>query len=453
MHSEDLRHSQSNNFYEVSSVNDELAADNKPQDLSVTDLTNFFLKDEVTPISNNQFNIGKDGNALQKSITGSEGTILDTASQAFKSSNAKRIKKHRCTYPDCNKMFSRPSVLKEHIQTKHLNIRKYKCTECDQRYTKKLHLQRHYISAHSIDNKPFKCTFCDKKLLTKQHLETHERTHTKPFRCKFNDQCEAGFTTQKLLDGHVERAHLSKHEEKLTCQFCKQKLQSPSKLQQHILKKHNDSSCLLPVSQEDKKLIDFQMSLKIKRYQCSTTDCNKTFTTWSLYQQHMKNDHPKLECLICKKKCVGETGLQMHMMVHDDSMINKIWKCLICQEKFAKKNELSEHCKSSHELDIGHNTEQPHEDGEDDEYIVRKKIKTTNLDLWKSNIKILNKINSGESMAEVLLNSLGKKYQCSVPNCYRKFKNKETYQIHLEKHEDYIKKMSSLERKDDGKED
>lgn len=56
-------------------------------------------------------------------------------------------------------------------------------------------------------------------------------------------------------------------------------------------------------------------------------------------------------------------------------------------------------------------------------------------------------------MAEVLLNSLGKKYQCSVPNCYRKFKNKETYQIHLEKHEDYIKKMRSLESKDDGKED
>jgi len=439
-----LRHQngESDKEENIALIGENIDSRTKPQDLSVNDLTTFFLQDEVTPVGINDAN---SQNEMQRSITASEISVLDTASQTFKSSNAKRLKKHKCTYPDCNKLFSRPSVLKEHIQTKHLNIRKYNCTECEQGYTKKLHLQRHYISAHSIENKPFSCSFCDKKLLTKQHLDTHERTHTKPFRCKFNDQCEAGFTTQKLLDGHIERAHLSKHEERLTCQFCKQKLQSPSKLQQHIFKNHNDSDTISMTSEEDKKLIQFQMSLKIKRYQCSTTDCSKTFNTWSHYQQHMKHDHPKLECLICKKKCVGEKGLQMHMMVHDDSMINKIWKCLICQEKFAKKNELSEHCKISHDLDVGHNTEETYQNINEDTFVMRKKIKTTDVDLWKSNIKILNKIDNGESMAEVLLNSLGKKYQCTVPNCYRKFKIKENYDKHLEKHNEYIKKMSLLE--------
>lgn len=424
--------------------------------MTVDELSNYFLQEE-------QENTGPNPAETQESpstpsICNSDISLLDTASQGFKSSGAKRAKTHRCTYPGCFKSFTRPSILKEHVQVKHLNIRKYKCDECGSAYTKKLHLQRHYISSHAIEDKPFTCTFCEKKLLTKQQLETHLRTHIKPFKCAFNDQCDAGFTTAKLLEAHVERAHVSKHEERLTCNICKKKSQSPSKLRQHILKGHcgnnaeSDSNSVF-----DNNFLMLQNSLKLKKYQCSSHECSRSFNTWTLLQQHMKKDHPKLQCLICKKKCVGDEGLQRHMMIHDESMSNKIWKCLICENKFAKKQELLHHCKELHELDIDENqhflSKVDKEDstitdsaskfnanGVGKDLIKKKQIKKTEFDLWKSNIKILNKIEQGDSMAEVLLNSIGKKYECNIKNCYRKFKKKENYETHLKKHEEYIEK-------------
>lgn len=446
----------------------QLIEDEPLQQMSFTDLSNYFVKEEQE--KEEKLNNSKNGKLLNTpSISNSDISILDTASQSFKSSGAKRAKIHKCSYPNCGKSFTRPSILKEHIHVKHLNIRKYKCDECGLAYTKKLHLQRHYISSHAIEDKPFACSFCNKKLLTKQHLETHERTHVKPFKCEFNDQCDAGFTTAKLLETHIQRAHVSKHEERLTCQFCKKKYQSPSKLRQHLLKGHNSDNQQLTEKIEkdgnsafDNNLLILQKSLKQKKYQCSSHGCSKSFNTWSLLQQHMKNDHPKLQCLICNKKCVGEQGLQMHMMIHDENMSNKIWKCLICENKFAKKLELVDHCKEIHQLDIDQHKqfltkiEENEEENKMDEDLVntmddykksitiKKKVRKTDVDLWKSNIKILNKIDNGDSMAEVLLNSIGKKYECRIKNCYRKFKRKENYETHLKKHEEYIEKMALI---------
>ncbi|XBW35262.1 hypothetical protein QEN19_000827 [Hanseniaspora menglaensis] len=435
--------------------------------MTVEQLTTFFLEEEKEKTREFKNNASLN----TPSLSDSDISILDTASQSFKSSNAKRAKTHQCPYVDCLKLFTRPSILTEHVQIKHLNIRKYKCDECGMAYTKKLHLQRHYLSSHAIDDKPFACSFCEKKVLTKQHLQTHERTHTKPCKCDFNDQCDASFTTAKLLESHIQRAHISQHEEKLTCHFCKKKYQSPSKLNQHVIKEHNSAkefdnlACkILDNNRVDKNLLNLQKTLKQKRYLCTTHECNKSFNTWSLYQQHMKNDHPKLQCLICTKKCVGEQGLQMHMMIHDETMSNKIWKCLICENKFAKKLELILHCKDIHEVDIDQNKqlatkvdkkkEQSTDylsagigsnNSEDSSLIsVKKNVKKTDLDLWKSNIKILNKIDNGDSMAEVLLSSIGKKYECRIKNCYRKFKRKENFETHLKKHKEYVEKMALI---------
>ncbi|CCE63865.1 hypothetical protein TPHA_0G00270 [Tetrapisispora phaffii CBS 4417] len=400
------------------------------------------------------------------------------------STSSRRIKKYFCEYDGCNKSFARPSTLTEHQQSIHLGIKNHSCDVCGSKFSRKSHLERHLIS-HSAE-KPFHCSFCDKGLTTRQQLKRHEITHSKSFQCTF-EGCAESFYKHPQLRAHV----LSVHLEKLKCQFCGKSFQRPYRLKNHLTKHHN------PEVENP--------------YPCSYNNCTKNFKTWTALQRHLKNDHPKVRCEVCDKPCVGESGLKMHMKIHDDKLVIKNWKCNICEHElldedlkseeksFAKKNELLNHYRKEHndhipdELLIDFNTDEDqifrendvsvsnrdssgianHNNFDTDDNNVRKKRKLTDsmiilneeklgrcingddmtceLALSSNNSDLRNyETKKGTNALSLLMDTVGRKLSCYFPGCRRTFKTKERFDKHISKHNIHQLKLKIALEKEQG---
>ncbi|KAH3902432.1 related to Transcription factor IIIA [Saccharomycodes ludwigii] len=370
--------------------------------------------------------------SLTKQLRECDRTSAVTARTA---TSSKRIKTYYCHYEGCNKVFTRPCQLTEHQQIVHHEVRQFVCPECGNSYTRKHHLERHLVS-HTGET-PFHCSICNKGVVTRQQLKRHEITHTKSFICEI---CGESFYKHPQLRSHRMRVH----EKKLTCQICGKNFQRPYRLNNHMDKHHNPNM-------EDK-------------YRCNMISCTKSFPTWTSLQLHIKNDHPKFKCAICGKYCIGEKGLQMHMTVHDESMVIRSWKCMLCVKDFAKKNDLLNHLNLVHSTDGDAlrykeqelsketnmlsnkpNIEVEKKQNDKKKPTLKTALRTNDLDSIRSEINLKNHIKDGKSTLSLLLHSVGKKYNCIYSGCYRKFKTKERFDRHIEKHKIHELKLKELE--------
>ncbi|CCH59331.1 hypothetical protein TBLA_0B04960 [Henningerozyma blattae CBS 6284] len=346
-----------------------------------------------------------------------------------------RAKTYFCSYKDCEKVFTRPSLLTEHQLSFHQGIKQFTCDICQKSYSRMYHLERHLIS-HSTE-KPFHCSFCNKGVTTKQQLKRHEITHTKSFKCTYLG-CDQSFYKHPQLRSHI----LAVHEQKLSCKICSKTFQRPYRLKNHMIKHHNP--------------------LNEKPYQCSFTSCSLNFKTWSQLQSHIKNDHPKLKCPICGKPCVGEQGLQMHILIHDDSMVIRNWKCHTCTTptSFAKKNDLVQHYIECHDNKIPIELQSdnlPEEvlqssasksSTELPSPMAKKRKIINNFQSIKSEINLENMIyTQGKSGKDLILMAAGKIFKCTFPKCYRTFKTEERFNTHISKHKIHLLKLKIMQEK------
>lgn len=237
-----------------------------------------------------------------------------------------RPKNYLCDFPGCLKAYSRPSLLEQHIRT-HYGYRPFKCRvpTCEESFMRKDHLERHMLKHVGEEDKPFHCSVCGRGVNSKQHLKRHEKTHYKSFVCTY-DGCSESFHKHQSLKAHIRAVHegLSGH----VCRVCGKQFNRPSRLVDHMEKHHSETAKLM----------------------CDFPGCYQTFRVWSALQLHVKTEHPRLECEICGKKCVGATGLANHMKIHDENTVIKLWKCVECGEKFHKKEDTVRHFAERHPL-------------------------------------------------------------------------------------------------------
>lgn len=346
------------------------------------------------------------------------------------STSSIRTKNWICDYDQCEKSFTRPSLLTEHQDIVHLGKRPWKCDQCDAAFTKKVHLERH-LYTHT-DERPFHCSYCNKGLITRQQLRRHEVTHTKSFNCEY-EGCEESYYKHSQLRAHI----LSVHLQKLTCPQCSKKFQRPYRLKNHISKHHNPEVT--------------------NAYQCSSSRCAMSYKTWSALQAHVKKDHPKLKCGICGKACVGEDGLNMHMKVHDETLVSRNWKCEECEDlSFVKKVDLVNHYKTSHPENMPAYLLEPNllhyiktEDKVPKQNTMRApKLTIKNKDILAVHTEAIlaNYFDSGKNAMTLLLNNVGRRFRCPYTKCYRSFKTEEKYKVHIEKHKVHEAKLAELEK-------
>ena len=84
--------------------------------------------------------------------------------------------KIKCEYPNCN-YENIKTKLREHVNAKHLKIRKFKCDHCDYTGTTGAHLRRH-MAVHT-NEKRFKCQWCEYRSNQRPNTTNHEKLYCK----------------------------------------------------------------------------------------------------------------------------------------------------------------------------------------------------------------------------------------------------------------------------------
>ncbi|KAF2207470.1 hypothetical protein CERZMDRAFT_88507 [Cercospora zeae-maydis SCOH1-5] len=345
--------------------------------------------------------------------TAATGSIDDSETPATEASSTRsksrpREKKFMCTWPCCDKKFSRPVQLQAHMNS-HTGERPFKCEEedCSQSFFKRDHLRRHVKDKHG--NQSFTCTYevfndakcqqeiCNRTFASQAKLKRHMAAHEdkEETTCSW-PQCRKVFRKLDTLQRHIKAEHLG--EDAYTCtrklvdgSSCRKTFPTPSQLKSHERKEHeppkyvcnicangdlppleevipNDldeeflpgpEDMVAPVDEPNNASMD---ALSLEEMPCPTPGLGPgRFLTLHELQRHSRLFHPPT-CSDCGKVCKSKKDLAAHTDIahssRDSTAQHVAQKRFVCpyvgcerstlQNGFTKKGNMQQHIKTTH---------------------------------------------------------------------------------------------------------
>ncbi len=120
--------------------------------------------------------VGTNNSTLTQKLAAAAGIKTITSRPRTTNKIADELKIHKCTYPNCGKMYSKSSHLKAHLR-RHTGEKPFVCTweGCKWRFSRSDELARHKRSHSGI--KPYQCSICEKRFSRSDHLSKHIKVH------------------------------------------------------------------------------------------------------------------------------------------------------------------------------------------------------------------------------------------------------------------------------------
>ncbi len=211
----------------------------------------------------------------------------------------------------CFKWFSGKASLKDHLRNCHTgNYKTYECHICEKVVKTKpflrLHISRHLQNQEGRPKTP--CKICGKILqdqrTLKAHMKIHDEKREKTHAC---DKCQAMFYSRHQLKAHLQGVH---NDGKLfDCNMCPVKLQSLTRLKEHVKFVHGNPE---------------------KKFSCGK--CNKKYYHKKALQNHMKVQHDgiRITCPLCRKQLRSRSAKDYHLLSHKGE---RKLKCQLCTNR------------------------------------------------------------------------------------------------------------------------
>lgn len=205
----------------------------------------------------------------------------------------------------------------------------HKCSydKCDRVYSRKDHLQRHVLVAHSEKDPHLRCSFCPKRFFLDHHLSRHEALHKKLV-CTSpladGSPCQESFSHRHGLKRHKMLSHPGELSFKCPFHGCSQSFLQPALLKQHK-RTHGPA----------------------KIYHCAKAGCDLSFSRWSDVLKHRKTHTDDLYCSLCLVRFETSKSFGAHVRSkHKPASAQH--ECLTCLKKFSSKYSLNVHNKTVH---------------------------------------------------------------------------------------------------------
>lgn len=201
-----------------------------------------------------------------------------------------------CTH--CDVHFLNKSSLKDHINFTHQGVQ-FKCELCQKRFANLSNLTYHTKTHISIEDRKEQwnrfCDLCCEVFEYKSQLEYHMNLKHRLLRLHCSvPQCEASFSTQKMINRHIKTVHSENRP--FSCDKCLSTFKSKSALTQHNNAHATD-----------------------KAFHCS--QCSSAFVSQDRLNQHMQMHNPV--DFVCPEPSCGMVfrwrgGLYNHKKVHTE---------------------------------------------------------------------------------------------------------------------------------------
>ncbi|KFB52430.1 zinc finger protein [Anopheles sinensis] len=230
------------------------------------------------------------------------------------------------------------------------------CCGCFERFATTEELLAHSETTHAIrktaidPDRPAQCQICYKLFRSESHVRTHLISvyKSRKFRCT---DCDARYTTASKLAHHrlVQHAGPGKY----VCGECGASLKSEHNLKMHSLlhreKREVCKTCGLRFHRKSNLKVHQRIHADTFYYAC--THCPKQMKTMSQLKEHVKvhTKEKPYPCRFCDKRFRYCTDRTRHEMVHTG---NYPFECSGCSKKFARSFSYYRHrnkCGASNE--------------------------------------------------------------------------------------------------------
>lgn len=203
----------------------------------------------------------------------------------------------------CGKVFRDQHLLRVHKRQIHGPYQPSMCTECG-----KVLRNRSRLLVHMLTHNPVKpsCEHCQKTFSSKKTIIEHMKVVHKQGAVHICEQCgrqfrntSAGRKHSQNCTNNTNRRAASGNRQKYwansaaACRFCSKSYTTLIALKDHYIKQHEPSELVL-------------LCMK----------CNVLLKSYEALAVHNQIAHEQLRCSVCKKDCLTETSLVIHMEGH-----------------------------------------------------------------------------------------------------------------------------------------